>query len=60
MITEYFIRKKERKPADYDPILEQYMFIYTIEGFIMLTSYLDEVDGNYYDKTVNRIIELYK
>ncbi|MCX6254344.1 MAG: TetR/AcrR family transcriptional regulator [Bacteroidia bacterium] len=60
MITEYFIRKKERKPADYDPILEQYMFIYTIEGFIMLTSYLDEVDVNYYDKTVNRIIELYK
>jgi len=60
MITEYFIRKKERKPADYDPILEQYMFIYTIEGFIMLTSYLDEVDSNYYDKTVNRIIELYK
>ncbi|MFA5817786.1 MAG: TetR/AcrR family transcriptional regulator [Bacteroidales bacterium] len=60
MITEYFIRKKERKPADYDPILEQYMFIYTIEGFIMLTSYLDMVDDNYYDKTVNRIIELYK
>ena len=60
MITEYFNRKKGRKPPDYDPILEHYMFIYTIEGFVMLTSYLDEIDYNYFDKTVNRIIELYK
>jgi AcrR family transcriptional regulator len=60
MMTEYFNRKKERKPAGYDPKLEQYMFIYTIEGFIVLTSYLDEVDANYYEKAINRIIELYK
>lgn len=60
MITEYFISKKEKKPADFDPILEQYMFIYTIEGFIMLTSYLDVIDDDYYERTVNRIIEIYK
>jgi AcrR family transcriptional regulator len=60
MITEYFIRKKSRKPADYDPVLDQFMFIYTIEGFAMLTSYLDKIDEIYYDKIVNKIIELYK
>jgi len=60
MFTEYFIRKKNRKPADYDPILDLNMFIYTVEGFAWVTTYLDEVDGNYYDKTINRIIELYK
>jgi hypothetical protein len=36
------------------------MFIYTIEGFAMITVYLDEVDPVYYDKTINKIIELYK
>jgi AcrR family transcriptional regulator len=60
MIMEYFIRKKERRPFDYDPILDMNMFIYTIEGFAHITAFLDEVDGNYYEKTVNRIIELYK
>jgi len=60
MITSYFIRKKDKKPADYDPILDMNMFIYTIEGFAMLTVYMDEVDPVYYEKTINRIIELYK
>lgn len=59
-LTDYFIRKKERKPADYDPTLDMNMFIYTIEGFARITAYLDEIDENYYDKTINRIIELYK
>lgn len=60
IISEYFIRKKARKPADYDPILDMNMFIYTIEGFARITAYLDEIDDNYYEKTVNRIIEVYK
>jgi len=60
MLTDYFMRKKERKPRDYDPTLDLNMFIYTIEGFARITAYLDEIDENYYDKTVNRIIELYK
>ncbi len=60
MISDYFIRKKEQKPAGYDPVLEMNMFIYTIEGFAMITVYLDEVDDYYYKKTINRIIELYK
>jgi hypothetical protein len=36
------------------------MFIYTIEGFAMMTVYMDDVDEIYYEKTINRIIELYK
>jgi len=60
MIADYFIRKKERRPSDYDPILDMNMFIYTIEGFARITAFLDEVDSIYYEKTVNRIIELYK
>lgn len=60
MIAEYFMRKKDKKPAGYDPILDLNMFIYTMEGFAMVTVYMDEVDDNYYDKIINRIIELYK
>lgn len=60
MLSGYFVRKKERKPDDYDPTLDLNMFIYTMEGFARITAYLDEIDENYYDKTVNRIIELYK
>jgi AcrR family transcriptional regulator len=60
MINDYFMRKKEKKPSDYDPVLDMNMFIYTIEGFAMITAYMDEVDPVYYDKTINKIIELYK
>lgn len=60
MLSDYFIRKKEREPDNYDPVLELNMFIYTIEGFAMVTVYMDEVDEKYYNKTINRIIELYK
>lgn len=60
MLADYFTRKKKRKPEDYDPILDLNMFIYTIEGFARVTAYLDEIDENYYEKTINKIIELYK
>jgi AcrR family transcriptional regulator len=59
MLKDYFLRKKEKKPAGYDPLLDLNMFIYTLEGFTMVNAYLDEVD-DYYDKTISRIIELYK
>jgi hypothetical protein len=60
MISEYFMKKKEKMPAGYDPVLEMNMFVYTIEGFAMMTVYMDEVDPVYYDKSINRIIEMYK
>ncbi len=60
ILTDYFQRKKERKSEDYDPVLDLNMFIYTIEGFGMVTVYMDEVDEKYYNKTIDRIIEIYK
>lgn len=60
MIADYFARKKDRKPADYDPDLDMNMFMYTIEGFARITIYQDEVDEDKYQKALNKIIELYK
>jgi AcrR family transcriptional regulator len=60
ILTDYFNRKKEKKPVGYDPVLDLNMFIYTIEGFGMVTVYMDEVDDKYYNKTIDRIIELFK
>ncbi|HUX96092.1 MAG TPA: TetR/AcrR family transcriptional regulator [Bacteroidales bacterium] len=60
ILTEYFQRKRERKPKGYDPVLDLNLFIYTVEGFGMVTVYMDEVDEMYYNKTIDRIIELYK
>lgn len=60
MISDYFMRKKERKGDDYDVVLEGNMFMYTVEGFIMVTAYMDEIDEVNYTKTIERIIELYK
>jgi AcrR family transcriptional regulator len=60
MVEEYFIRKKNRKPADYDPVLDMNMFLYTIEGFAHITIYQDEVNEFYYDKAIDKIIDLYK
>jgi AcrR family transcriptional regulator len=60
MIREYFIRKKDSKPADYDPVLDMNMFIYTIEGLSRITMYQDDIDENYYNKAIDKIIDLFK
>jgi hypothetical protein len=60
MITNYFECKGERMPAGYDAILDMNMFIYTIEGFARLTAFLDKIDNETYEKSINRIIEVYK
>jgi hypothetical protein len=60
MISDYFMRKKERKGEGYDVVLEGNMFMYTVEGFIMITACMDEIDEVNYNKTIERIIELYK
>jgi AcrR family transcriptional regulator len=60
MIADYFLRKKERRPQDYDPVLDMNMFIYAVEGFAMITVYTDEVDNIYYQKAIDKIIEVYK
>jgi AcrR family transcriptional regulator len=60
MIREYFERKKPVKPEDYDTDLEMHMFINTILGFALTSIYIDDPEEIHYDKTVNRILEIYK
>jgi AcrR family transcriptional regulator len=58
--TDYFIRKGKNKGADYDPYLELNMFIISLKGFALTYIYMDQEEDIYFEKTVNRIIELYK
>ncbi len=60
MIREYFERKQPFKSADYDPDLEMHMFINTLLGFALTSIYIDDPEEIHYDKTVNRILEIYK
>lgn len=59
-ITDYFIRKKDRRGADYDPYLDLNMFIISMKGFAITYTFMDQSDDLYFEKTVNKIIELYK
>jgi len=58
--AEYFIRKKEHKGPGYDPEIELNMFIISLKGFAITYIYMDSENEQYYDKTIDRIIELYK
>ena len=59
-INDYFVRKKDKKGADYDPALDLNMFIMTLKGFALTYVYLDDYDELFLEKTVNTIIETYK
>jgi AcrR family transcriptional regulator len=57
MITDYFIRKKERIGRQYDSDGEISIFFITMTGFAVKSIYSDADDN---DKEINRIIELFK
>lgn len=57
--SDYFERKKAARGPDYDPVLELSMFILTIKGFAITYIYTDQ-DNEYFEKSVNNIIALYK
>jgi len=57
--SDYFERKKETRGPDYDPVLELSMFILTFKGFAITYIYSD-IDNEYFEKSVNNIIALYK
>ncbi len=59
-MSDYFARKESRNVSNYDHYLEMNMFILTMKGFAMTYIYMEEVDEEFYEKTINRIIELYK
>ena len=60
MITDYFLRKKEKMGDKYDPKVEINMFIITLEGFAITSIYSDSNDNENNEKAINRIIELFK
>jgi AcrR family transcriptional regulator len=60
IISEYFARKKERMPEDYDPLIDLNMFIYSMTGFATVTIYTETLDEKFFEKSITRIIELYK
>lgn len=60
MVSEYFHRKSEIKAPGYDPELEMNMFMIHLKGFAVTYIYTDENDDKSFDRTVDRIIEIYK
>lgn len=59
-LTDYFVRKKDRERADYNPLSELNLFILTLKGFALSFVYMEDKDDGYYEKTINDIIEKYK
>ncbi len=60
IFTDYFLRRRTNRPKDYDPIVDMNLCISTLKGFAMSTVFSDEMEDNLYEKTINRIIEIYK
>lgn len=58
MITEYFMRKKERKGSGYDPLTDMNLFVITLKGYAITRIFVDQDADD--EKTVNRIIEIFK
>lgn len=60
-LSDYFKRKKEKTGQEYDSDMELNIFIYTIKGFALTYVFNEtEFDEEYFEKSVNKIIELYK
>jgi hypothetical protein len=60
MFTDYFDRKKGRMGKQYKPESDFNMFYFTLTGYAIKTIYSDNDDDENSEKTINRIIELYK
>ena len=60
IISDYFIKKKKRMNEDYDPEVELNMFIITLKGFAVTSIYSDEGEDENNEKTIDRIIEIFK
>jgi AcrR family transcriptional regulator len=60
ILTDYFVRKKDRGSKGYDPFSELNLFILTLKGLALSFVYMEDKDDGYYEKTINDIIEKYK
>jgi AcrR family transcriptional regulator len=59
-LTDYFVGKKKREGAGYDPFSELNLFLLMLKGFVLSFVYLDDNDDKYFEKTINDIIAKYK
>jgi len=60
MFTDYFDRKKGRMGIQYDAESDFNMFYFTLTGYAIKTIYSDNEDDENSEKTINRIIEIFK
>jgi hypothetical protein len=60
LITDYFVNKKSRMGTDYDPETDFELFILSLKGFAISVIFSDETDDEKNERTISRIIELYK
>ncbi len=60
MLTDYFMRKKEKPGPGYDPYLDLNLFIITLKGFAITYIYMEEENDEYFNKTIDHIIEQFK
>jgi len=60
IISDYFIRRKNNVSEGYDPMVELNMFIITLKGYAMTSIYSDDSEAENNEKTIDRIIELFK
>ena len=60
MVSEYFIRKSDKQGPGYDAELEMNMFLIHLKGFAVTYIYTDEEDDKSFNRTVDRLVEIYK
>jgi len=60
MISDYFIRRKNNVNEGYDPLVELNMFIITLKGYAITSIYSGDSEFENNEKTIDRIIELFK
>ena len=62
IIKEYFERKKAIRGSEYDPWMDMNMFLLMIKGFAITYVFMDpdKYDNDYFEKTVDNIIDIYK
>lgn len=60
IVSEYFERKKEKRGKEYDPVLELNLFLVAIKGFAVTCIYSEDDDREINNKTLEKIIHLFK
>jgi AcrR family transcriptional regulator len=60
VITDYFVRKRERMGPGYDSIAETKLFMLTVKGYAITRIYTGDSEEEDDEKIINRIIEMFK